>query len=1058
MKQKYLFIFLTILSAVFACEQIDESALGEKVVVEKVPMSFTAVIERDKDTKTVLSESDSENLKKVLWQPGDAIGVSPEVTVAYDITWTDVSEFTSTLSTPDSSSDFEGSASFASRYKAFYPYTDAVRDSNNVFIFDMPDVQKYVDGSFDSNAAIMVAVADRGKEFDFKNVCGIVALQLTGEKAVRSITFSGSDSSGSPVPLGGSFEVDPYADEPVMKPHGYSGKSYSMTLDCVKPVQLDLYEATSFYLMLPPATYESFKLIITTDDGELMLKSGRNLTIIRSHIKPTAELEYVQSIPIDLSEHGHANSYIVADTGLYSFYAGVIGNGASGIIEGAGFHTENPEINPAKVRVVWQDRKNIIEGLTLDKASKRVSFMATGNKGNALVAVEDNNGNIIWSWHIWATDQPEEQTYINGSNEYVMLDRNMGAVRADRGVDEQWKDAVGVLYQWGRKDPFTFRYDGVYNWYDNLLYTTSSTWHPIEKSVLNPDVFYGAGYYYWSEPANTALWNSTQKTIYDPCPAGYIVPHREVWRTFSKNDSYWANSVGQMKISGGFDQGFNFIYDGSNTTYYPLRSKIDHNGNLENFSPSHSSLWSTSLTFDEAHKPYLLKTYYYTYVDSWLSMDHTNYMTAAHGVRCMKQKDYVDPAKPQVNLLGIKDITEDGATIEAEVTYEGPTPVVERGIIWGETKNLTIDNGNVEALGEGKGVFSVELADLQYSTKYYYVAYAQNESYISYSEVESFSTLFKGDLMDLSAGETSNCYIVPTIEREYVFNASVKGNSTISVGDIHSVEVLWESVMKSESISKRDLLTNVWLDDGYVHFNISSEGRAGNAVIAVKDNSDRILWSWHIWIVDFDPTETQQKYKSGAFMMDRNLGATQILPVDIAEITDCSAYGLYYQWGRKDPFVIPGYMATAPANVTIFETSGTSNTTIEETISNPTVVNKAAAWNDRADLWGIEKTMYDPCPKGWKVPHGNALEGLEAANIYLPGYYQIDANGATPTAYVPLSGSTDGDEYVDNFNSVGYLWTAEVGVVRFFQTWNWGTNIEYRSASALASVRCMKDE
>lgn len=1058
MKQKYLFIFLTILSAVFACEQIDESALGEKVVVEKVPMSFTAVIERDKDTKTVLSESDSENLKKVLWQPGDAIGVSPEVTVAYDITWTDVSEFTSTLSTPDSSSDFEGSASFASRYKAFYPYTDAVRDYNNVFIFDMPDVQKYVDGSFDSNAAIMVAVADRGKEFDFKNVCGIVALQLTGEKAVRSITFSGSDPSGSPVPLGGSFEVDPYADEPVMTPYGNSAMGYSMTLDCVKPIQLDLSEATPFYLMLPPATYESFNLIITTDDGELMLKSGRNLTITRSHIKPTSELEYVQSVPIDLSEHGPANSYIVSEAGLYSFDAGLIGNGATGIIDGAGFHTENPEINPAKVRVVWQDRKNIIEGLTLDKASKRVSFMATGNKGNALVAVEDNNGNIIWSWHIWATDQPEEQTYINGSNEYVMLDRNMGAVRADRGVDEQWKDAVGVLYQWGRKDPFTFRYDGVYNWYDNLLYTTSSTWHPIEKSVLNPDVFYGAGYYYWSEPANTALWNSTQKTIYDPCPAGYIVPHKEVWRTFSKNDSYWSNSVGQMKISGGFDQGFNFIYDGSNTTYYPLRLKIDHNGNLEYFSASHISLWSTSVTFDEAHKPYLLKTYYYTYVDSWLSMDQTNYMTAAHGVRCMKQADYVDPAKPQVNLLGIKDITEDGATIEAEVTYEGPTAVVERGIIWGETKDLNIDNGNVEVLGDGKGVFSVELADLQYSTKYYYVAYAQNESYISYSEVESFYTLFEGNAIDLSQDGTANSYIVPPVEGEYVFDASVKGNSTISVGDIHSVEVLWESTMNSETIQKGDLLSNVWIEDDYVHFNVSPMERKGNAVIAAKDNSGNILWSWHIWVVDFDPVETQQTYKRwdglyGAKLMDRNLGAIDNTPGSV------ESFGLYYQWGRKDPFVIPGHMNIVPGNAITYVYYDYMNDTIENAVSHPTVVFDNASWNGREDLWQSSKTMYDPCPSGWKMPDQDALcVGLGAAATELDGYYQLSADSATPTAYIPFAGHIEYNSEIIEYLREGSLWLAERRNTCAFRKWEWTVYNPYYEVDFLASVRCMKDE
>ena len=53
---KYLFIFLTLLSAVFACEQLDESKLGGDTSVEseKVQMTFSAVIEKDEETKTVL--------------------------------------------------------------------------------------------------------------------------------------------------------------------------------------------------------------------------------------------------------------------------------------------------------------------------------------------------------------------------------------------------------------------------------------------------------------------------------------------------------------------------------------------------------------------------------------------------------------------------------------------------------------------------------------------------------------------------------------------------------------------------------------------------------------------------------------------------------------------------------------------------------------------------------------------------------------------------------------------------------------------------------------------
>ena len=69
-------------------------------------------------------------------------------------------------------------------------------------------------------------------------------------------------------------------------------------------------------------------------------------------------------------------------------------------------------------------------------------------EGNAVIAAKDADGNILWSWHIWLTDQPQAQVYNNDAG--TMMDRNLGATSAtpsDVG-------ALGLLYQWGRKDPF----------------------------------------------------------------------------------------------------------------------------------------------------------------------------------------------------------------------------------------------------------------------------------------------------------------------------------------------------------------------------------------------------------------------------------------------------------------------------------------------------------------------------------------------------------------------------------------------------------------------------
>ena len=55
----------------------------------------------------------------------------------------------------------------------------------------------------------------------------------------------------------------------------------------------------------------------------------------------------------------------------------------------------------------------------------------TFKEGNAVIAAKDADGKILWSWHIWLTDQPEEHVYNNNAG--TMMDRNLGATSATPG-------------------------------------------------------------------------------------------------------------------------------------------------------------------------------------------------------------------------------------------------------------------------------------------------------------------------------------------------------------------------------------------------------------------------------------------------------------------------------------------------------------------------------------------------------------------------------------------------------------------------------------------------
>ena len=109
----------------------------------------------------------------------------------------------------------------------------------------------------------------------------------------------------------------------------------------------------------------------------------------------------------------------------------------------------------------------------------------------------------------------------------------------------------------------------------------------------------------------------------------------------------------------------------------------------------------------------------------------------------------------------------------------------------------------------------------------------------------------KLQMNDLSAAGKANCYIVPT-SGDFVINAATQGNSeSEQVGEWTSAELLWED--------NRELITDLYGDPESKRIFFSTAA-AGNAVIAVKDASGKILWSWHIWATDFDPNAKTLKY------------------------------------------------------------------------------------------------------------------------------------------------------------------------------------------------------
>lgn len=255
----------------------------------------------------------------------------------------------------------------------------------------------------------------------------------------------------------------------------------------------------------------------------------------------------------NLSANGTANSYIVKPSSKVYFNAGVKGNSAEALAD------------VADAKLVWQSEKSLVTDIHYAPSKKIITVDLGSASGNALVAALNASGEVVWSWHLWVTDyNPEESLYVTEPNAagtvWKFMDRNLGALsNTPEGFSSH-----GLLYQWGRKDPFaspvsytnqdpdTYEYidgkDGepVYYDIDNnevMSFRLKAARNgSVELAVKNPDVFYinlkidtgefdeyGYPIYDqgdWGKPTDDDAWGgvSMAKTVNDPCPVGYKVP------------------------------------------------------------------------------------------------------------------------------------------------------------------------------------------------------------------------------------------------------------------------------------------------------------------------------------------------------------------------------------------------------------------------------------------------------------------------------------------------------------------------------------------------------
>lgn len=313
---------------------------------------------------------------------------------------------------------------------------------------------------------------------------------------------------------------------------------------------------------------------------------------------------------------------------------------------------------------------------------------------------------------------------------------------------------------------------------------------------------------------------------------------------------------------------------------------------------------------------------------------------------------------------------------------------------------------------------------------------------------------------DLSAAGTANCYIAPEHGTAYTFDATTQGNGCATTGIAPqplrggvSARLIWQTGSVPDAVVRE-----IGYDGRRISFKTGAE--YGNAVIGLFDRNDVCLWSWHIWATDCNLVGMSLSYSTGAQFMCRNLGA------ETEDWQDPRYRGLYYEWGRKDPFPYPAaqsgsamtkvhygegfslrtYRPRSDERITPAWATAHPTTFIAgvENVSGTPAYSSSWLTQPSANLWGnastgfysteSAKSIYDPCPPGWKLPDPEAWDlSIFRGREETPGYgWFMVYDGPGNSIYHPyvgvLSAELNGNASFSYTTSWGHLWTNAPGL------------------------------
>lgn len=298
---------------------------------------------------------------------------------------------------------------------------------------------------------------------------------------------------------------------------------------------------------------------------------------------------------------------------------------------------QNASDPATKGKLVWTDAPGAISGTPnvvrvsggfgtddyLEFTVKKENLI----NGNAVVAVTNETGVVLWSWHLWFAPKSVLSTinHTSRDKEYKFTSETLGwrytkwmgataerkvSVKLEQEGPDGKKETATVLlvqhagiadqegnatmYQWGRKDALP-GVDGISGYSaDNFTklpdqgenqepYRSRMLTRTIGRGIQFPGTFLpevGAGKLGWQYKQYINLWSVNNndrngktrdvvKTIYDPSPVGFQIPDPYAFDNFNTTNASW-------------NKGFTFKLSSNEKIFFPAGGARDmsQNGKL----------------------------------------------------------------------------------------------------------------------------------------------------------------------------------------------------------------------------------------------------------------------------------------------------------------------------------------------------------------------------------------------------------------------------------------------------------------------------------------------